>query len=281
MKCKCFYHKADLDGRCSAAIIRRRYPDCQLVGIDYGDDFPWNDIVQDEKVFMVDFSLEPFADMVKLAEMVDLVWIDHHESAIAAHEQSGLAILGVQISGIAACVLTWQYIYPHSPVPWAVEKLGLYDVWQHSDHAVKVFQSGMWLENTAPDSDVWPIVFANDMAWVANVLARGNTVLQHQQQRNSVYGATCAFETTFQGLAALAINSGLANSLLFDDQWDDNRHQIMVAFVWAKSQWKISLYSKKDGPPVNQIAEMYGGGGHKHAAGFHCDNLPFDLGEAA
>ncbi len=274
---KCFYHKADLDGRCSAAIVRRRYPDCQLIGIDYGEDFPWAAVKRGEKVFMVDFCLEPFADMIKLGNLVDLVWIDHHDSAITAHAQTNLRISGDRQNGIAACVLTWQYLYPQSLVPWGVEKLGLYDVWEHANPAVKSFQCGMWLEDTGPESTIWATIFANDMAWVAEVLSRGNTVQLHQSQRNSAYSSVCAFETTLHGQPALAINSGLANSLLFDTQWDDNRHQIMMAFVWAKKQWKVSLYSKKDGPAVNQIAALYGDGGHKHAAGFHCDDLPFDL----
>ena len=37
---KCFYHSADLDGQCSGAIVKLARPDCELVGIDYGDPFP-------------------------------------------------------------------------------------------------------------------------------------------------------------------------------------------------------------------------------------------------
>ena len=41
MKPICFYHKADLDGVCSAAIVKHFVPECELYGIDYGDEFPW------------------------------------------------------------------------------------------------------------------------------------------------------------------------------------------------------------------------------------------------
>ena len=37
----CFYHKSDLDGVCSAAIVKRFVPDCELYGVDYGEEFPW------------------------------------------------------------------------------------------------------------------------------------------------------------------------------------------------------------------------------------------------
>ena len=38
----CFYHKADLDGVCSAAIVKHFVPECELYGIDYGDEYPWD-----------------------------------------------------------------------------------------------------------------------------------------------------------------------------------------------------------------------------------------------
>lgn len=37
--------------------------------------------------------------------------------------------------------------------------------------------------------------------------------------------------------------------------------------------WRFSLRSTKDGLNVAEIAEMYGGGGHKHAAGFTVESL--------
>lgn len=35
----CFYHNADFDGLCSAAIVYRNVPGVELVGINYGDVF--------------------------------------------------------------------------------------------------------------------------------------------------------------------------------------------------------------------------------------------------
>ena len=37
MKPICFYHKADLDGVCSGAIVKHFVPDCELYGFDYGE----------------------------------------------------------------------------------------------------------------------------------------------------------------------------------------------------------------------------------------------------
>lgn len=39
MKPICFYHKADLDGVCSGAIVKHFVPDVELYGFDYGEEF--------------------------------------------------------------------------------------------------------------------------------------------------------------------------------------------------------------------------------------------------
>ena len=87
---KCFYHSADLDGHCSGAMIKMAYPECEMIGINYGDEFPWESIPCGcgEKIFMVDFSLQPYQKMRKLDIHADpLIWIDHHKSAIDEHEK--------------------------------------------------------------------------------------------------------------------------------------------------------------------------------------------------
>ena len=114
---KCFYHSADLDGHCSGAIVKMAYPDCDMIGINYGDEFPWESIPIGcgEKVFMVDYSLQPYSEMRKLAIHADpLIWIDHHKSVIEEHKEwvsvGNGSILGTQKSGIGACALLWKYL---------------------------------------------------------------------------------------------------------------------------------------------------------------------------
>ena len=45
---KCFYHSKDLDGWCSGAIVKKAHPDCVMIGIDYGDSFPWGEVSKDD-----------------------------------------------------------------------------------------------------------------------------------------------------------------------------------------------------------------------------------------
>ncbi len=61
-----FYHSADLDGQCSGAIVKRRFPNSDLNPINYNQTFPWEIIKPEDTVYMVDFGLQPFEQMAKL-----------------------------------------------------------------------------------------------------------------------------------------------------------------------------------------------------------------------
>lgn len=81
---KCFYHKSDLDGHGSGAIVKHHYPECEMIGVDYGDDYSKNGIfdgAEEETIYVVDFSF-PKLIMDSLDKLSDLIWIDHHKSAI-------------------------------------------------------------------------------------------------------------------------------------------------------------------------------------------------------
>lgn len=146
----CVFHRADFDGVCSAAIVKKFVPDCELYGIDYGDPFPWDEVAPVEaggmkalrRVYLVDFSLPP-DEMKRLNECCDLTWIDHHKSALDSN--MGLEVLGYQTSALAGCELTWlwftrgeseKYLVRGmdptaeqvSRLPEAVRLLGRYDV---------------------------------------------------------------------------------------------------------------------------------------------------------
>jgi hypothetical protein len=281
---KCFYHSADLDGICSGAIIYDQHPECEMIGINYGDDFPWNTIMKGEKVFMVDFSLQPFPQMIELNGLADLIWIDHHKTAIEDDEilaRQGTKIKGHREIGMAGCELCWNWLHDHIeiPIPPGVALLGRYDVWDKTnpqwDAEILPFQFGMRLESWSPKSEEWKDIFNGDTdPW----FDKGKTVLQYQTSENKKYAATTAFETEIDGHPVIAINKGLTNSQLFDSVWDREKYHAMLAFYWKKKRWMASLYSDRDDIDVSVIAKAHGGGGHKGAAGFTCDKLPFDIG---
>lgn len=303
-----FYHSADLDGKCSAAIVLRYEEqrwgrDCELYGINYGDTFPWEKIEPERTVYMVDFALKPIEEMYRLGESCQLYWIDHHKDILEAWAQGEMeqvdrdgpdAPARLRCAGAccevgkAGCELAWEFCYPDTKIPHAVQLLGRYDVWDEACTIVPwshilAFQYGMRLEDTEPASLLWLTLFGEqgvsaEVDRVRLIVSGGNAVLRYEIKQNEIAANACGFEVTFEGHRALAANRGPTNSKLFESRWDPERHDIMIAFYWSRrGQWKVSLYTTKDGIDCGALCGKYGGGGHPGAAGFMCKELPFEL----
>jgi oligoribonuclease NrnB/cAMP/cGMP phosphodiesterase (DHH superfamily) len=281
---KCFYHKTDLDGHCSGAIVKHKYPDCEMYGVDYSDSLldmvnaDQVNMIENEVVYMVDFSFSNIKDMIWLNDLCDFHWIDHHKSAI--EKMDGLTCRGKREIGKAGCELTWEYVHPETKIPFAVKLLGRYDVWDHKDELVLPFQYGFRMfENTLPESPVWKLFLAADsemsMHDIEGVTQSGNTILAYQKKQDEIYAKGMSFEVNFEGLRAIAVNKAFCNSKIFDSVYKPENHDIMIIFGIKKREYKVSLYSLKENIDVSVIAQKFGGGGHKGAAGFYINEYPF------
>jgi oligoribonuclease NrnB/cAMP/cGMP phosphodiesterase (DHH superfamily) len=280
-----FYHSADLDGHCSGAICKYAMPDAILHPINYGDPFPWGEIKRNDTVYMVDFSLQPFSDMVKLNSYLDgqetgLVWIDHHKSAILEWEEHSRAVKTAELdTNFAACELTWNYFFSPDDMPLAVFRLGRYDIWKHHEHeGCLEFQYGMRMYETDPRSftamEMWTELFSVQLT-LDKITNEGALLLRYEREQNKKFASAYAFETELDGLKCIAVNKGFTNSLVFESVYDEAKHDAMLSFAYRGGKWTVSLYATKPEIDVSVICKARGGGGHKGAAGFQCDTLPF------
>lgn len=278
-----FYHSADFDGYCSGAIVKHRFPEAELHPINYNQPFPWETIEPEDTIYVVDFGLQPFEQMIRLNQSCKLIWIDHHISAIEAWGASGETILGKREIGKGACELAWEYLYPNVEMPRFIYLLGRYDVWDHSDQVqwdneILPFQYGLRLENTDPlkNWEFWNNLFIADRTFYENTIGRGKMILSYVAQTSARYMHSHAYEIQFEGLRTLAVNVGNVSSKFFESMYDPAKHDLVIAYSYIRGQfWGITLYSDK--PEVNcaVLAKKYGGGGHKGAAGFSCKDFPF------
>lgn len=286
---KCFYHSADLDGKCSGAIVKMAFPECEMIGINYGELFPWGKIEPNEVVFMVDFSLQPFENMERLNKLCTLHWIDHHESAIKEAQLRGFVARGkysyCQIGNRAGCELTWISLFNPENIPLVIKLLSCYDTWTWQGvPGAQELQYGLsaYSIHCHPEDSVWKNLFSPkplSEKLLRDLIAKGGLILNYIIAKNIEYGDRYAFETRLGGLTFIAMNRGACNSEAFCIAYDPEKHDAMLAFNYtphAKS-WTVSLYSDKSYIDVSAIAKKYGGGGHRGAAGFQCKELPFKL----
>lgn len=269
---KCFYH-SDMDGICSAAILNYSLDDddiCHFHRINYNDTFPFYLIDKHEVVYILDFSLQKPGEFEKLLEITkNVIWIDHHKTAIERHEKLS-HLKGIRDISKAGCQLTWEYLFD-TPSPQIVKYLEDYDLWKFKyGEDTNYIQQGIRLFPYDVLSSYWKEWFSG--RGIEKIIDIGHTAVIVNKQKNAGLVKAWSFEVAFEGYKGVACNAGSVSSQLFDSIKDD--YDIMIPFVWDGKQWTISLYTKKE-IDVSEIAKKYGGGGHKQAAGFQCKELPW------
>lgn len=282
----CIYDMADMDGLCSAAIVKHAFPHCKMFPYRYGMEIPFDRFDVETTVIMVDISADPEV-MAKIYKRSQLfIWIDHHKRAIDQVQAAGLELQGKQVVGTAACVLTWKYFYA-SDVPKAVELLGKYDVWDHEDPDVLPFQYGARLRIDGLDSPLWePLLQTNYIEQFAfstllfkQMIADGKICLEYQVRQNRMVAKYRGFECTLDGYSVIACNGGGDKSTWFDSVWDPEKYDLAAYFYLLPSgNWHVSLRTKKDDVDVSEIAKKRGGGGHKRAARYYWHDVPLKPG---
>jgi oligoribonuclease NrnB/cAMP/cGMP phosphodiesterase (DHH superfamily) len=281
------YYHHDLDGECSAAIIRKvanekKFP-VMLVPMKHNvplDIFP----IKDEAIFIVDFTFTP-AMLDKVLDITtDITWIDHHKTAI--NRYSPLA--GLRDVNFSACELTWKYIHGSTPMPKAVELIGDMDKWAWKYKETMPFVEGLRQYNTDPSNLLWDSLLFTDTNANASLLFTGKSnlvtsALVHAicdqgevcvRYRDSIckqYANDYGYECEFDGYKTFAVGLNMFGSLAFGDKV--SKYDICATFEFDGVNWLIGLYSAKI--DVGEIALKYGGGGHVGSSGFSCNNLPF------
>jgi len=283
---KCFYHGVDFDGKCSGAIVKIAFPDCHMIGIDYGDPFPWESVSEGEEVWMVDFTIQPHQGMEHLYRITGgrLVWIDHHKTSLDWAGLSGFdnVCKGIRDAKYAGCELTWRYIHPlvqggDDGFPRAVALLGRYDVWDHQHPQTLPFQYGMTLAaKPVEDTAWWHDLFTREQA-VLDIIETGHICMAYSENSHAGVCQMAGFDLEWEGLKWTAINGPYRGTAVHKSRFDPAVHDAMLGFYWTGKMLMYSTTTDKPGVDVSVIAKNHGGGGHKGAAGFQAASIPFNL----
>lgn len=272
---KIIYHNADLDGKASAAVVKSKYPDAELIGINYGDQIDLEQF-RGDLVIMVDISLAP-SQMKRLNEIAGkFIWIDHHASAMSEMEKADITLRGLCVEGRAACELAWSFFYPDRAVPLGIFLLGRYDVWDHHDPRVLPFQYGARLILDDVESTKWAQLLDNNKDVLDEIRTAGNILYGYVIQDHSNYIANHAAEVYLQtkerNLRCIVINRGVFSSPVTDKFYEE--YDAVLSFAMLPTgKWGFRISSNKYN--CGAIAQEFGGGGHRAVGGFIIDSIPF------
>lgn len=259
----CIYHSKDLDGLSSGAIVKRKYPDCQLIGWDYGQPIP--ELPAFGQIIMVDVTF-PMPIMRHLRNR--LIVMDHHKSFIEEWEKvskyDSTILLGKREIGKAGCLLTWEYLFPGLEVPKWVKHLSDYDLWKGVgtptwELETLPFQYGMRNVINHPDD------FHN--LDYDEILSNGRIICDYVKQSNMYSCQRNSFVIEFEGFRTVCLNIFGASTGTFDSVYDPLKHDLMLGFNYTGEFWSISLRSTGN-IDCSALAKKHGGGGHADAAGF-------------
>lgn len=284
----CVHHN-DFDGEAAAAIVNKYYNgEITCFSINYNNNFPFDLIEKDDEVWIVDFSLQKDGDWQKLLDITqNVIWIDHHKTAIESAEENGIENLkGTRTSAEAGCVLTWQFCFPNTNLPTIVALIGDYDIWrfEFGEQTKQLNKGLMALIDTRPKSDFWndtlisadleirKLAHANEI--VHDICKSGEKIMAKQKILDSQLVQDWGFEVEFEGYKTIALNRNHVGSQFFESV--AKNYDILMPFIFDGMQYTVSLYAEESsGIDVGELAKQYGGGGHKGASGFQCKELPF------
>ncbi|MBE6452115.1 MAG: hypothetical protein E7012_01310 [Alphaproteobacteria bacterium] len=267
----CIYHIADHDGKGSAAIVKRMFPEIELMGLNHDMEIPFDEIRKHEKIIICDIAL-PLDFMNELNKDKELIWIDHHVSVIEAYNQmvanGSKEIKGLRRVGIAAMRLTWEYFHPNENEPEGLVLLGLNDLFDLRDKRVRPFEYAFQsLGVNRPEDKTWDNLLDGTIN-INEMVAKGEAILSWIKIRNIRLSHNMAFESEYMGYKCICANMAQGYSEFFDSVPNLESYDFMCNFYMnKKNTWNLSFYSSKDEVDVSKIASSLGGGGHKHAAG--------------
>lgn len=274
---KCFYHD-DMDGRCSAAIVsfytKNTNPQ-DYYEMNYDKEFPLDKIGQDEEVFIVDFSFtEKTMGILKGISKITnkLYWIDHHSSSInLINKYSELdKIKGIRDSSNSGAYLTWVYFYGDADIPLFIKLVSDYDTWKLKIRESTFFKLGIDSTNYNALDNIWKELYKehknqNNKNNLLQLIKNGETIKKYLDKDYEEKRKKNSYEVKFEGLKALVINED-SNSWVFGQEIKN--YPIVINWVYANGLYKYSLYTEDSNVDCSKLAEKYGGGGHKGAAGF-------------
>lgn len=282
----CIYHANCPDGFAAAWAVRKSYPDAQMIPARYGDPTPDFEETPD-LVFVVDFSW-PYGELMELAKRCDeLVVLDHHQSALdkfAAHptfavqpdtrtlvrtawEIGFTLILDMDRSGAG---ITWDYLYD-SARPHLLEYVEDGDLWRFTAPGSRRVRS--LIKSLPHDFEVWDTY----MAYTASQLAAeaGSAHMAIRRIVEAIAGS--GLWATMGGMDGAAFRSermviSSCHPILASDVCQEmmDRFSAPVAATFFEGTDGSFKYSIRSDGSVNvqTFAELFGGGGHRSAAGF-------------
>ena len=285
------YHAGCWDGFCAAWLMHLVYPEARFIPVNYGDLPPDGAAVADiNHIYVLDFCFS-INDMLAMASDTEtLTVIDHHESArptiAMLRDEEGFPGIETRYDNEkSGARLTWEYICDTSHE--CSSSISLPTFIAHLDRT-----RSPWLVDYTEDRDLWrhllpdsksinaalrsyPLTF---LLWdkLANrdpfyLIEEGRAIIRYKQKlidqhtRFAKLARIGPFLVSAVNCTAGDLQSEVCEALAINDE---NK----LGACWVDRGDGTQLWSLRSHGEftVNDLAEIFGGGGHPKSAGFKC-----------
>lgn len=284
MQTHIFFHSNCFDGFTAAWAAWRRFGDeAEYKPCSYAQSI---DIEKYKncRIYFVDFSAKR-AILNALAEHNEVYILDHH--ATAEKDLEGIESLKEDdaIDTIGDCItpglkvrfdmkksgamIAWQYFNPYTPHPELVQYVQDRDLWDFKLGGSR--EVSAYLRCFEFNFQEWEKVYSMLENDLGGFIDKGEVVLQHDKM---TVGMICkkAQLVNFRGDTVALVNTS--------SHWSEVGEKLLSKFPHADyamsftclmkhRSFMASLRARKGGHDVSVVADGFGGGGHRPAAGFN------------
>lgn len=272
----CIFHKNCLDGRASAAVVKKKEGKVEFRPLAYNTDFKLPSVVG-RKVYVVDFAL-PADDMRRIArEASELIWLDHHETSVPLHAELGFGTVNQEECG---ATLTWHYCFPDQALPDVLAYVRDKDLWQWQLPDSKAIVAG--LEDRFSDTDFAQMLSVD----LKKMHKRGEPLvnaIRKKVKRAGSRGVPVTDPYGLRDIRALVVNdlgnvSDLGDHICLPTERGGLGYDLAICFTLRRDgMW---IHSLRSGSKVDcaAVALNRGGGGHPNAASYIA-KVPFPVSD--
>lgn len=276
MKPLVIYHGNCIDGFTAAWAIWKKHPDWEFFAGKHGDAPP---VVAGRDVYMVDFSYKFDVIMgmigVNLTGVNSLTILDHHKTAqedlehLRPMDPAELVLtikFDMEKSGAR---MAWDYFHPDEEVPYIVHAVEDRDLWKFKYPTTETVNAYIFSKDYSFEN--WDRLADEISFQFGDVIEKGSAITaKHKKDVQEL--SAIKHRITLEGHSVWAVNvpytmaSDMGHLL-------DQGEPFAATYYYDGKGYVFSLRSDENGLDVGEIAKKFGGGGHKHSAGFRTNTV--------
>ena len=272
----CIYHANCADGFGSAWVVRKYFQEVMKEPVNFYPGIYQNPPpdVTGRVVYMVDFSYK--ADVLKnmASKALRINIIDHHKTAQAELENIKdtpyiYPIFDMNRSGAG---LTWDTLFPGQPRPELINYIEDRDLWRFNLPNSREVSAALF--SYPYDFEVWDELMDRSydggiQALIKEGIAIDRKHLKDIRELSKVIMRPMKIGGYLIPVVNLPYTMGSDACHELCEQDFNGARPAFAAYYYDMPEGRnFGMRSIEGGADVSEIAKLYGGGGHKHAAGF-------------